>query len=181
MVFVNSMSDLFHKDIPINFLKQVFYTMKLAPRHTFQVLTKRADRLHELKDDIDWPDNVWMGVSAENQKYWDERVPLLMEVPAKVRFVSAEPLLGPITMGEHRPDWLIVGGESGPGARKMEREWARALLRETSVAIPGEQIVPFFFKQWGAFNQQGQRVGKKKAGRLLDGRTWDEMPEVSYG
>lgn len=163
-IFVNSMSDLFHKDIPLNYIEQVFGTMKSAYWHTFQILTKRADRLEELASSLDWPENVWMGVSVENSDYtW--RVRHLQQVPAQVRFLSVEPLLGPIPdlplQGIH---WVIVGGESGPGARPMNSAWVTN-LRDQCVSAD----VPFFFKQWGGVN-------KGKTGRELDGRLWDEMP-----
>ena len=163
-IFVNSMSDLFHKDIPLNYIAQVFGTMKSAYWHTFQILTKRADRLEELASSLDWPENVWMGVSVENSDYtW--RVRHLQQVPAQVRFLSVEPLLGPIPdlplQGIH---WVIVGGESGPGARPMNSAWVTN-LRDQCVSAD----VPFFFKQWGGVN-------KGKTGRELDGRLWDEMP-----
>ena len=163
-IFVNSMSDLFHKDIPLNYIEQVFGTMKSAYWHTFQILTKRADRLEELASSLDWTENVWMGVSVENSDYtW--RVRHLQQVPAQVRFLSVEPLLGPIPdlplQGIH---WVIVGGESGPGARPMNSAWVTN-LRDQCVSAD----VPFFFKQWGGVN-------KGKTGRELDGRLWDEMP-----
>lgn len=163
-VFVNSMSDLFHEDVPIAFVQRVFGVMQQARRHRFQVLTKRSERLAELAAELPWPVNVWMGVSVENADYL-HRLDHVRQVPAAVRFVSLEPLLGPV------PDldltgigWVIVGGESGPGARPMQPEWA-AQVRDICL----RQQVPFFFKQWGGVN-------KKRAGRLLDGRTWDGMP-----
>jgi len=163
-VFVNSMSDLFHEAVPLPFIHQVFDVMAAASWHTFQILTKRADRLLELAPHLTWPRNVWMGVSVETNDYlW--RIDRLREVPATVRFVSAEPLLGPIrTVNLEKIDWLIVGGESGPGARPMAASWVRSLREQCAQAK-----VPFFFKQWGGVN-------KKRAGRLLDGRTWDGMP-----
>lgn len=165
LIFVNSMSDLFHKDVPAQFITQVFKTMEAAPHHTFQVLTKRSGRLRQLASKLPWPDNVWMGVSVENQKY-TARIEDLVEVPAAVRFLSVEPLLGPITdlplEGIH---WVIVGGESGPGARPMEADWVLD-IRDACL----EAEVPFFFKQWGGVN-------KKKTGRSLEGRTWDELPQ----
>ncbi|MFN3242151.1 MAG: DUF5131 family protein [Planctomycetota bacterium] len=164
LVFVNSMSDLFHKDVPTSFIQRVFRTMEQAPQHTFQVLTKRADRLREVAPQLPWPENVWMGVSVENADYLD-RIDDLRTVPANVRFLSLEPLLGPLTEIDLTGiGWAIVGGESGPGARAMDPEWVRDL--RDACAVGG---VPFFFKQWGGTN-------KKKAGRLLDGRIWDEMP-----
>lgn len=242
-IFVNSLSDLFHDDVPDEFITQVFAVMSLAHWHTFQVLTKRPRRMQALLNDqawrhnvhrfqsrfahralvASWPlPNVWLGTSVEDQKAADLRIPLLLETPAAVRFLSCEPLLGPVELYEshrgHRRDlvseytyicldcstednevewvdetpppvdWVIVGGESGPGARPMHPDWARS-LRDQCVAAG----VPFFFKQWGnwchpsqipgdidgsgAFVDDFVNVGKKKAGRELDGRTWDEMPE----
>jgi protein gp37 len=164
VIFVNSMSDLFHQDVPLDFVKRCFDVMKRASQHTFQVLTKRADRVAELCHELPWPSNVWMGTSVENADYvW--RIDSLREVPARVRFLSVEPLLGPIDeLPLSRIHWVIVGGESGPGARPMNVEWVRD-IREQCVAA----AVPFFFKQWGGTN-------KKRNGRRLDGRTWDEMP-----
>jgi protein gp37 len=163
-VFVNSMSDLFHKDVPLDYVQRVFETMRKAHWHRFQVLTKRGERLEELAPAIDWPDNVWMGVSVETLRY-TPRIDNLRITSAKVKFLSLEPLLGPLPgldlSGIH---WVIVGGESGPGARPMEEDWVRNILEQCQDAG-----VPFFFKQWGGVN-------KKAAGRELDGRTWDEMP-----
>ncbi len=164
LVFVNSMSDLFHKDVPTPFIQRVFRTMEQAPQHTFQILTKRADRLREVAPQLPWPENVWMGVSVESADYLD-RIDDLRTVPANVRFLSLEPLLGPLTEIDLTGiGWVIVGGESGPGARLIAPEWVRHL--RDACAADG---VPFFFKQWGGTN-------KKKTGRLLDGRVWDEMP-----
>lgn len=164
VIFVNSMSDLFHKSVPDDFIRQVFGTMNGAHWHTYQVLTKRAERLARLAPDLPWAPNIWMGVSVESDRYVP-RVDLLRSVPAGVRFLSLEPLLGPLpSLGLDGVDWVIVGGESGPGARPMDSEWVRA-IRDRSV----ESNTPFFFKQWGGVN-------KKKSGRLLDGRTWDQMP-----
>jgi protein gp37 len=161
VIFVNSMSDLFHKDVPSDFLVKVFDTMKRAHWHTFQMLTKRSDRLVRY---LPWPKNVWMGVSVESQEYTN-RIHELVKVPAAVRFLSLEPLLGPISKLPLRGiDWVIVGGESGPKARPMEREWVVQIKRRCR-----EMDVPFFFKQWGG-------VRKKEAGRELFGRTYDEMP-----
>jgi protein gp37 len=244
MVFVCSMSDLFHESVPDGWIYEVFGVMALARQHAFQVLTKRPGRMQEylssykgrgdimaaaycirenLKlnvgtEAIKWPlPNVWLGVSAENQKAADERMPLLLRTPAAVWFVSMEPLLGPVTLRfpwlfngrvTNHPvlDWLIVGGESGPGARPMHPDWARSLRDQCQAAG-----VPFFFKQWGewlpfrqvvtdeqmaawtehkAVHEWGRdwaseivsmRVGKHRAGRLLDGREWNEMPEVTRG
>ena len=164
MIFVNSMSDLFHRDVPVDFIQSVFAVMHEASWHTFQVLTKRADRLLALDAEIDWPDNVWMGVSVENRTYMS-RIDMLRQTHAPTKFLSLEPLLGALpSLNLDRIDWVIVGGESGPGARPVEEKWVID-LRDQCV---GAQV-PFFFKQWGG-------VQKKRAGRLLDGRTWDELP-----
>jgi protein gp37 len=164
LVFVNSMSDLFHEEVPIDFIEAVFQTMQRAHWHTFQVLTKRSGRLVEVAERLRWPSNVWMGVSVESPKYL-ARVDDLRRVPAAVRFLSLEPLLeGLPSLSLDRIDWVIVGGESGPGARTMEGEWVRDIRWKCQRAA-----VPFFFKQWGG-------VQKKARGRLLDGRTHDEMP-----
>lgn len=164
MIFVNSMSDLFHKDVPTEFIQQCFEVMTTASHHTFQVLTKRPERVAHISEVLSWPTNVWMGTSVENIDYVS-RIDWLREVPAKTRFLSIEPLLGPISsLNLNGIDWAIVGGESGPGARPMKEEWVLE-IRDQCV----EQGVPFFFKQWGGTN-------KKKTGRTLEGRTWDEMP-----
>jgi protein gp37 len=169
LVFVNSMSDLFQDDVPLQFIQQVFETMRNCPQHQFQVLTKRAERLVEVSGELDWAPNVWMGVSVENEDYTYRSV-LLRDVPAAIRFLSVEPLLGPIRRlplkGVH---WVIVGGESGPGAREMRPEWVEEIYRQCR-----EHGVPFFFKQWGG-------VQKHRNGRELFGRTFDEMPARSMG
>ena len=162
-VFVNSMSDLFHEDVPLGFIRDVFDVMADTPQHQYQVLTKRSKRLRQIADDLPWPVNVWMGVSVETQRY-AFRVDHLRDVPAATRFVSAEPLLGPLVLDLAGIDWLIVGGESGPGARPLDGDWAR-WLRNQCVASG----VAFFFKQWGGRTP-------KAGGRDLDGRRWDEMP-----
>jgi len=165
-VFVNSMSDLFHADVPEEYIQQVFDVMRRASWHQFQVLTKRAERLAELSPAIAWPDNVWMGVSVESADY-AFRVDRLRQTGARVRFLSCEPLLGSLAgLDLSGIDWVIGGGESGPGARPMAVEWVRELREECLAAG-----VPFFFKQWGG-------VVKKRTGRVLDGRTWDEYPAV---
>jgi len=166
VVFVNSMSDLFHKDVPLEFIQRVFGVMREAAQHTFQVLTKRADRLAEITAEIDWPANVWMGVSVETERYlW--RVDCLRATGARTKFLSLEPLLGPLPgLDLAGIDWAIVGGESGPGARRMEEKWVLEIKDLCELTA-----VPFFFKQWGGVN-------KKKAGRFLLGRTWDEMPSL---
>lgn len=163
-IFVNSMSDLFHDDVPLDYIQQVFYVMRRAHWHRFQVLTKRADRLASLDSAIDWPANVWMGVSVESPAYV-RRIEVLRSTHARVKFLSVEPLLEALPdLDLHGIDWVIAGGESGPRAREVRPEWI-AELRDQCVAAD----VPFFFKQWGGPN-------KKKTGRLLSGRTWDEMP-----
>jgi protein gp37 len=163
-IFVNSMSDLFHKDVPLGFIARVFDTMQRADWHTFKILTKRADRLEELAPSLPWPDNVWMGVSVENADY-TFRIDHLRRTPARTKFLSIEPLLGPIpSLDLTGIDWIIIGGESGPGCRPVKKEWIVEIIaqaRRAGVAV--------FFKQWGGTN-------KKKTGRELDGRTYDEMP-----
>ncbi len=163
-VFVNSMSDLFQDRIPLEFIQRVFTVMQESPQHQFQVLTKRPELALAYADDLPWPPNVWLGTSVENQNYVN-RVRLLQRIPAKTRFLSVEPLLGPIPrLPLAKVHWVIVGGESGPGARPMKAEWV-VQIRDRCLRYD----VPFFFKQWGGVN-------KKKAGRSLDGRTWDERP-----
>jgi len=175
LIFVNSMSDLFHEGIPSPFIRKVFNVMKKAHWHTFQVLTKRSQRMLELAPHLRWPDNVWMGVSVENQR-WAHRIVDLRKVPAKVRFLSCEPLLGPLRLDLHGIDWVIVGGESGARARPIDPQWVRQIREQCQAAG-----VPFFFKQWGAFNEAGVRVGKGRAGRVLDGRLWTAMPKSLAG
>jgi protein gp37 len=162
-VFVNSMSDLFHRDVPAGFIRRVFNTMNQADWHQYQVLTKRSDRLVELSEELPWAENIWMGVSVENQRQ-SFRVDHLRRSGARVKFLSLEPLLGPLVLDLSDMDWVIVGGESGPGARPMRPEWVAA-IHEQCVS----HGTPFFFKQWGG-------VFKKRNGREFDGRTWDEMP-----
>jgi protein gp37 len=163
-IFVNSMSDLFHKDVPDEFIRRVFDIMSRAFWHRFQLLTKRSKRLVELDANISWPSNVWMGVSVENQDYVS-RISDLRKTAARVKLLSLEPLLGPLNqLPLQSIDWVIVGGESGPGARTMESTWVLDIRSQCR-----DRGVPFFFKQWGGVN-------KKRAGRLLEGRTWDEMP-----
>lgn len=164
MIFVNSMSDLFHQDVPFDYLKKVFATMAKADWHIFQILTKRSERLAVIGKQLYWPENVWMGVSVENDDY-KYRISHLASLRCAVRFLSVEPLLGPISdLPLQGMDWVIVGGESGPGARPMHPHWVRS-IRDRCV----QARVPFFFKQWGG-------VHKSRYGRILDGRTWDEMP-----
>lgn len=166
-IFVNSMSDLFHDDIPDTYILEVFRVMAEAHWHQFQVLTKRAARLSKLDQKIDWPANVWMGVSVESAKF-QFRIDRLRKTSAVTKFLSLEPLLGPLpNLNLEGIDWVIVGGESGPGARPMSPLWVSE-IRDQCLT----QEVPFFFKQWGG-------VQKKKTGRLLEGRTWDEMPLTS--
>ncbi len=166
IIFVNSMSDLFHKDVPTTFIQDCFRVMSEASQHTFQVLTKRPERVAEIAEELPWPPNVWMGTSVENQDYvW--RIRMLREIPAAVRFLSVEPLLGPISrLPISGIDWVIVGGESGPGARPMKEEWVTQ-IRDRCLKFE----VPFFFKQWGGVN-------KKRTGRTLEGKTWDQMPQI---
>jgi len=164
LIFVNSMSDLFHKDVPEEFISKVFRTMEACPQHTFQILTKRSDRLATLAKRLPWPANVWMGVSVEDARV-TYRINHLRQVPAAVRFLSVEPLIGSLgTVNLKGVQWVIVGGESGPRARKMEEAWVEEVFRQCRSAS-----VPFFFKQWGG-------VRKDLTGRLLHDRTYDEMP-----
>jgi protein gp37 len=164
IIFVNSMSDLFHKDVPVEYIRRVFDVMRRASHHVFQVLTKRAQRLARLSPALDWPPNVWMGVSVEAAAY-QFRIDHLRETGAAIKFLSLEPLLGPLPALDLREiDWAIVGGESGPGARAMSQDWVIDIRNQCQ-----RTGVPFFFKQWGGTN-------KKKTGRLLENRTWDEMP-----
>lgn len=166
MIFVNSMSDLFHKDVPLEFIQRVFDVMNRAHWHTFQVLTKRSEQVALYSPYLNWTNNIWMGVSVENQDY-TYRIDKLRETTAKTKFLSLEPLLGPLPRlnlsGIH---WAIVGGESGPGARPLDPAWVTD-IRDQCLSAK----VKFFFKQWGG-------VQKKKAGRMLEGRTWDGMPVV---
>lgn len=167
LVFVNSMSDLFHARVPITFIQRVFAVMRETPQHTYQILTKRARRLSRIADKLDWPSNVWMGVSVESADHYD-RIIDLRNVPSAVRFLSCEPLLGPLPgLPLEGIDWVIAGGESGPNARGLNGDWVRS-LRDDCVAAR----TAFFFKQWG-----GTRP--KAGGRELDGLTWDEMPEAT--
>lgn len=166
MIFVNSMSDLFHRDVPLSFIQDVFDVMREAPWHTFQVLTKRSRRLVRLGSQIDWPDNVWMGVSVETQAY-TPRIGDLRKTSARVKFLSLEPLLGPLPRLDLQDiDWVIVGGESGPGARPMAEEWVVDIRNQCL-----QTDTPFFFKQWGG-------VRRREAGREVNGRTWSQMPDV---
>jgi protein gp37 len=165
-IFVNSMSDLFHNDVPLEYIQHVFNIMRRADWHQYQVLTKRAERLEELNHYLSWAPQIWMGVSVENTDYV-ERIDHLRQSGAHVKFLSLEPLLGPLrNLNLRLIDWVIVGGESGPGARPMDPAWVADIRDQCARAG-----VAFFFKQWGGVN-------KKRAGRKLDGQTWDEMPEA---
>jgi len=165
VVFVNSMSDLYHEKIPVDFIRKVFAVMNENKQHTFQILTKRSGRLCELAPLLEWSENIWMGVTIENNDYVG-RADDLRKVNAAVKFLSLEPLLGPLPdLKLDGINWVIIGGESGPGARSMKKEWVLDIKRKCE-----NKKIPFFFKQWGGVN-------KKKAGRLLQGRTWDNYPE----
>ena len=167
LVFVNSMSDLFHEAVPLTFIMMVFEVMNLTPQHTYQVLTKRADRLAEVAKHLDWTPNIWMGVSVEDKRVL-HRIDGLRGTPAHVKFLSCEPLIGPLPGMDLRGiDWVIVGGESGRKPRPMQEAWVLDIKRQCELFG-----VDFFFKQWGGTN-------KKKAGRVLEGRTWDAMPVVA--
>jgi len=164
VIFVNSMSDLFHKDVPLAFIKKVFEAMNRANWHQYQILTKRPGRLMKLDRHLQWADHIWMGVSVETEKYV-HRIDDLRETGAHIKFLSLEPLIGPLPkLKLVGIDWVIVGGESGPRARPMLKKWVTSVRNQCC-----KMEIPFFFKQWGGVN-------KKRAGRLLDGRTWDEMP-----
>ena len=184
MIFVNSMSDLFHPDVPDNFIERVFDVMIQSKHHIFQVLTKRSERMlawvqshfssHSNKNGKPtWPPNIWLGVSVENENYtW--RIQHLQASPALMRFLSIEPLLGPMSLNANLLEciqWVIVGGESGPRARPMKTEWVCHIRKQCE-----RHHIPFFFKQWGAYDESGRRVGKKRAGRTLNGKTWDAIP-----
>ena len=163
-IFVNSMSDLFHVDVPLEYIRRVFDVMRRANWHQYQILTKRSERLRELSPKLDWPEQLWMGVSVENADYV-HRIDDLRHIGAAVKYLSLEPLLGPLPkLDLCGIDWVIVGGESGPGARPMDSRWVKD-LRDQCLRTD----IPFFFKQWGG-------VRKKEAGRKLEGRTWNEMP-----
>ncbi|MGG9970584.1 DUF5131 family protein [Ferruginibacter sp. SUN002] len=166
IVFVNSMSDMFHKDVPLSFIKKVFKTMNECPQHTFQVLTKRSDILLKYHKELNWTHNIWMGVSVEDEKV-KYRIDDLRKTNAKVKFLSCEPLIGPLKkMNLKKIDWVIVGGESGRTPRPMDPDWVLDIQDQCA-----KSKVAFFFKQWGGTN-------KKKAGRVLNGRTYDEMPTI---
>ena len=168
LIFVNSMSDLFHKAVPLDFIREIFAVMEIAPWHIFQLLTKRSERMASLAARLPWPENVWMGVTSESAKF-TYRMSHLQQVPAAVRFVSMEPLLGP--MGDFPTegiDWVIVGGESGPSARPMEKSWVIQIRNRCM-----QNGIPFFFKQWGGFN-------RKETGCLLEGKYYHEMPSLTH-
>jgi len=187
-IFVNSMSDLFHEEVPDEFIGQVFEVMINANHHIFQILTKRSERmLAWIHSNFSsgsngdgkptWPSNIWLGVSVENQNY-TSRIKHLQSTPALVRYLSVEPLLGSLSLNANLLDgiqWVIVGGESGPRARPMKPEWVYAIRQRCE-----RYHVPFFFKQWGAYDQYGKRVGKKRAGRIFDGRTYDAIPNSLF-
>ena len=166
MIFVNSMSDLFHEDVPSEFIHQVFDVMGRTDRHLFQLLTKRSDRLLEMSSHLHWKPHIWMGVSVENQDY-AFRIDHLRRTGAHIKFLSIEPLLGPLPKLDLQGiNWVIVGGESGPRARVMQKSWVVGIRDQCN-----EEEIPFFFKQWGGVN-------KKRSGRLLEGRVWNQMPSV---
>lgn len=172
--FVNSMSDLFHEDIPDEFLDQIFSVVRLTPQHTYQILTKRADRLPQYFKDKDCPQNVWLGVSVENRKYGVPRIDHLRGVDAHIRFLSVEPLLEDLgTLDLRGIHWVIVGGESGHKARPMREEWVANVKEQADIAGAA-----FFFKQWGGWGADGVKRHKKANGRVFRGRTWDAYPEV---
>lgn len=169
LIFVNSMSDLFHKSVPTSFIQAVFDVMNRASHHTFQVLTKRPRRVVQLSDQLNWPRNVWLGTSIESGR-WRWRLDKLKEAGAQTKFLSLEPLLGPLPrLPLQGVDWVIVGGESGPGARPMDVDWVRDIRDQCQ-----RNGVPFFFKQWGG-------VFKKRTGRLLDNKVWNQMPALRLG
>ncbi|MBC8527171.1 MAG: phage Gp37/Gp68 family protein [Candidatus Cloacimonetes bacterium] len=168
LIFVNSMSDLFHEDIPFEFVLKIFQVMNKANWHTFQILTKRPERMHKFADKLNWTPNIWMGVTVESYRY-KNRIDILRDIPSETKFLSAEPLIEPLgKLNLNNIDWVIVGGESGIGARPMSPNW----VNEIKMQCEKSQI-PFFFKQWGGIN-------KKKAGRLLYGKIYNEMPRIVY-
>ena len=172
--FVNSMSDLFHERVPAPYIDRVLEVIRRTPQHTYQILTKRAARMSRYFGTEAVPDNAWLGVSVENRKHGVPRIDYLRETRARIRFLSVEPLLedvGPLDL--HDIHWVIVGGESGPKARPMQPEWAESVQRQCA-----KQGVAFFFKQWGGWGADGKRRSKAQNGRLLKGRTWDEMPQT---
>jgi protein gp37 len=173
--FVNSMSDLLHKGVPDSYVEQVFDVIQRCPQHTFQVLTKRGDRLASFFKRRPVPINAWIGVSVEDRKYGVPRINCLRQIDAQIRFLSVEPLLEDVgELDLTNIHWVIVGGESGPQARPMKPEWVERVRLQCET-----QNAQFFFKQWGGWGADGKRRSKKANGRLLDGRTWDDMPELS--
>jgi protein gp37 len=173
--FVNSMSDLFHERVPDTYIQRVFDVIRQTPQHTYQILTKRAERLPAFFSTHDAPDNTWLGVSVENRKHGLPRIEALRRVRSRIRFLSVEPLLedlGDIDL--HGIHWVIVGGESGPKARPMKQDWVVNIQRQCE-----RQNVAFFFKQWGGWGADGRKRAKKHNGRLLLGRTWDDMPSAA--
>ena len=172
--FVNSMSDLFHDEVPFNYIDQVFDVIRQTPHHTYQILTKRAERMAEYWGKRKAPDNAWLGVSVENRKHGVPRIRELRKIKAAIRFLSVEPLLEDVGALDLRGiHWVIVGGESGPKSRPMERVWVESIRDQCE-----DRDVAFFFKQWGGWGADGQRRAKKHNGRELNGRTWDELPHV---
>jgi protein gp37 len=172
--FVNSMSDLFHEDIPEAYIRQVFDVIKNVPQHTFQILTKRADRMAQFLKSYDASKNAWLGVSVENKKHGVPRIDKLRRVQAHIRFLSIEPLLEDLDdIDLTNIQWIIVGGESGPKARPMMPEWVEGIKQQCE-----KQNIPFFFKQWGNWGADGKKRTKKANGRYLLGRTWDNMPDL---
>lgn len=172
--FVNSMSDVFHEDVPFKYIDKIFETIAKTPQHTYQILTKRAERMAEYFKSRPVPENAWMGVSVEDQQYGVPRIAYLRQIPARIRFLSVEPLLEDLGIvdlaGVH---WVIVGGESGPKARPMQKEWVEDIRVQCE-----EAGVAFFFKQWGGWGADGKKRAKKQNGRELNGRTWDGMPPL---
>jgi len=170
--FVNSMSDLFHEGIPDDYIRQVFEVIRQAEQHTFQVLTKRAERMMAFFQNYEPPRNAWLGVTVEDRRFGIPRLEWLRQIPAFIRFVSVEPLLEDLgTLDLAGIDWVIVGGESGPKARPMRQEWVLSIKRQCE-----QQKVAFFFKQWGGWGADGKKRAKKHNGRLLEGRTWNAVP-----
>lgn len=170
--FVNSMSDLFHKDIPDAYIDRVFDSIRKTPQHTYQILTKRSERLPQYFATRTVPENVWLGVSVENRKYGKPRIDDLRQVQAQIRFLSVEPLLEDLgELNLHNIHWVIVGGESGSKARPMKPEWPRSIKQQCE-----EAGVAYFFKQWGTWGADGRKRNKHANGRELDGKTWDQYP-----
>lgn len=175
-IFVNSMSDLFHESVPFAFIKRCFDVMSTANHHVYQILTKRPERVAELADKLKWDRNIWIGTSIESKTYL-KRISAIAQVPAAIRFLSVEPLLGEIPeITLDAIGWVIVGGESGPNARPMKSDWVRQIRDQCLRAD-----VPFFFKQWGAYGEDGVKRAKKANGRSLDGRIWNDMPKSESG